>query len=94
MPQSVLEACAAGLPVLATGVGGLPEFIEHERTGLLVDSEDVAAFEKGMLRLANDAVLAEKISFAARARVLSMYDIRRMAGDYNREFLGLVGSTA
>lgn len=65
----VLEAWAAGLPVVATRVGGLPGFIRHEQDALLVEpSDDDAMFEAG-LRLLSDRDLAARI--AARGSIRS-----------------------
>lgn len=48
VPNSMLEAMATGLPVLATTHGGIPEAVTHERTGLLVPERDVDALSAGM----------------------------------------------
>jgi alpha-1,6-mannosyltransferase len=57
----VLEAMACGLPVVATRVGGVPEIVRHEDTGLLVPTEDAAALAAGMLRLQSDASLRARL---------------------------------
>src|SRR5439155_15324211 len=50
-PNAVLEAMAAGRAVVATGVGGTPEAVVHERTGLLVRPRDGAALAGAIIRL-------------------------------------------
>ena len=50
MPLFVLECMATGTPVVATNVGGLPEIVEHDRTGLLVPPRDPAALAAGHQR--------------------------------------------
>uniref|UniRef100_UPI00257E10F8 glycosyltransferase family 4 protein n=1 Tax=Aquabacterium sp. UBA2148 TaxID=1946042 RepID=UPI00257E10F8 len=54
---AVIEAFAARVPVVATRVGGVPEIVRHEDTGLLVPTEDVAALAQGITRLSSDAGL-------------------------------------
>ena len=61
MPVSVLEACASGLPVVSTNVGGIPDFITHEKNGLLVDVGDDAAMASAVNRLLAEPALAERL---------------------------------
>ena len=69
LSRVVLEAMAAGRPVIGTTVGGTPELIEHERTGLLVERGDPAALAGAMARLLDDPALAARMGEAAHARV-------------------------
>ena len=64
-----MEAQAAGVPVIATAVGGTPELVQHERTGLLVPAGDAAALSEGIVRLLRDGDLAQRLASAARASV-------------------------
>jgi glycosyltransferase involved in cell wall biosynthesis len=73
---SVLDAMAAGVPVVATAGGGIPEMIEHEVTGLLVPVGDGAALAAAIDRLLDDRALARRLADAARARVRD-FDIQR-----------------
>jgi glycosyltransferase involved in cell wall biosynthesis len=68
-PNVVLEAMAAGIPVVATRVGGVPEIMEHERTGLIVPSRDPAAMADGIERLLRDPLLRTRLGTAGRERV-------------------------
>jgi glycosyltransferase involved in cell wall biosynthesis len=54
----LLEAGAAGLPVIATRVGGIPELLEHERTGLLIAPDSMEELERAMRRLIENPELA------------------------------------
>lgn len=69
MPNSVLEAMAAGLPVVATAVGGTPELVLDGQTGLLVAPGDPSALADALLALLADGRLAESLGRAGRARV-------------------------
>jgi len=59
------EALCLGKPIIASRVGGLPEVVEHERTGLLVPPQDVESLAEAMIRLANDRNLREKLAVSA-----------------------------
>ena len=64
-----LEAWAAGLPVLASAVGGLKDFIEPGRNGLLFDPADAASLVREYERLTGDAELRKRLAAAAREDV-------------------------
>jgi glycosyltransferase involved in cell wall biosynthesis len=61
MPVSILEAFAAGLPVVSAASGGIPCLVEHERTGLLSAVGDVAALARNMRRVIDDPPLARRL---------------------------------
>lgn len=67
MPLSILEAFAAGLPVVTTNAGGIPYVVERERTGLLVERNDHEALAAAALRLLEDGDFAAGLASAARA---------------------------
>ncbi|HEV2694980.1 MAG TPA: glycosyltransferase family 4 protein, partial [Verrucomicrobiae bacterium] len=66
-PMVVLEAMAAGVPVLASNVGGVPDLIEPEVTGLLCDPQRPETFQAAVQRLLTDPAFAREL--AARARL-------------------------
>jgi glycosyltransferase involved in cell wall biosynthesis len=67
MPVAVLEACAVGLPVVATAVGGIPDFLTEGETGLLVPDDDDEMMASAIERLINDPCLAARLSTNGRA---------------------------
>jgi glycosyltransferase involved in cell wall biosynthesis len=71
--MAVLEAMAAGLPVVATRVGGLPEAVEEGVSGLLVPRRDPAALSAALGRLLLDDGLAREMGEAGRRRVLERF---------------------
>ena len=79
---AVLEAMAAGVPVVASAVGGLPEAVDDGRTGLLVPPEDPRALGVAIAELAADVERARRMGIAGRARVLAEFSMERMADAY------------
>jgi glycosyltransferase involved in cell wall biosynthesis len=75
---AVLEAMALGRPVVATNVGGIPEMVEHERTGLLVPPHDAVALADAIVRMLTDHPLADTLARAGRDLVHERFCIERM----------------
>jgi glycosyltransferase involved in cell wall biosynthesis len=69
MPMSVLEAMAAGVPIVATAVGGIPEAITHGREGFLVPPGDIGNLTLALLRLLDHPEIRKQMGNAARTRV-------------------------
>ena len=69
VPNSMLEAMAGGLPVVATNHGGIPEAVQHGISGLLTPERDAAALAQSLLTLARDPARYAAMSAAAAARV-------------------------
>jgi sugar transferase (PEP-CTERM/EpsH1 system associated) len=91
MPLSVLEAWAAGLPVVATRVGGLPELVDEGRTGILVDFGDEAALAGALGGLIAEGVRARRLGAAGRDQVEARFSLERMAEAYQRHYRELLG---
>jgi glycosyltransferase involved in cell wall biosynthesis len=81
-PSSVVEAMAAGLPVVATPVGAIAEMIEDGESGLLVEPRDSAGLERALLRVLEDAMLARRLGERAWQVVQERYAGERIAGQY------------
>jgi len=77
VPNSMLEAMATGLPVLATRHGGIPEAVTHERHGLLVPEGDVDALHAAMRHLTSDAELCYVFGQAASRQVREEFELSR-----------------
>ncbi len=77
-PNVVLEAMAAGLPVIATAVGGTPEVIDDGSTGVLVAARDVAALVAASRRLLENPGEARALGERARATVVERFSISAM----------------
>jgi colanic acid/amylovoran biosynthesis glycosyltransferase len=87
VPNSMLEAMATGLPVLATTHGGIPEAVTHERTGLLVPERDVEALFHAMCQLTDETdqlyILGQAASRAVRDEFEQKKQIEKLEGYYD-----------
>ena len=81
-PNAILEYMAAGLPVIATDVGGTSEAIGGEDVGWLVPAGDTAAMAEALLTLATDAPLRRRMGTAGHARVRAQFSIGSCADAY------------
>ncbi len=79
VPQAVLQAMAMGKPVAATLVGGIPEVITPEVTGLLTPPKDSDALARAMFRLLMDKALREKLGQRGRDLVVQKFSLQHMA---------------
>jgi len=76
-PLAVLEAMACGLPIVATSVGGVPELVCADESGVLVAPGDAAGVAAAVLALLDDPRRRSALSAAARARVVEHFALRR-----------------
>jgi len=76
--NAILEAMAAGVPVVASDIPGTRELVVPDETGYLIPVGDRAAFAKFSERLLSDAALAGRFSAAARSRVASDFSVEKM----------------
>jgi glycosyltransferase involved in cell wall biosynthesis len=80
IPNVLVEAMAAGAPVVATPVSGIPELVEDGVNGLLVPPEDPSALADALVRLHTDHALGDRLAAAGRETVRSRFDGERLAG--------------
>jgi glycosyltransferase involved in cell wall biosynthesis len=85
-PNALLEAMAAGIPVIATRVGGIPEIVEDRRSALLVPPAEVEAMARGLEILVSDSELSAGLAKRARETIVTRYSpegrVRRLCELY------------
>jgi glycosyltransferase involved in cell wall biosynthesis len=81
-PNTVLEALACGIPVVATAVGGIPEQVEDGRTGFLVPVGDAPALAERLTQLLSEHDLRVRLGIQAAAAARSRFDLERQADAY------------
>jgi glycosyltransferase involved in cell wall biosynthesis len=87
LPNAILEAMAAGRPVVASAVGGVPDVVTDGVTGLLVPPEDPAALAAALTRLADDPALADRMGVAARRAAETDFSFERMVDACERLYV-------
>lgn len=90
VPLTILEAMAAGKPVVATAVGGVPELVEEVKTGILVPPRDPEALAQAILRLGKDPEQRRRMGEAGRKRAINCFDIEKTARAYEDLYLELL----
>ncbi len=91
-PAAAIEAHLAGRPVVGFAVDGIPEIVEHEVTGILVEPGDVRGLARALDRIASDYSLALRMGVAGRERALKLFGLSDMLDRTEavyREVLGL-----
>lgn len=79
IPVSLMEAMAEEIPVVSTAVSGIPELVEHERCGLLVEANRPAALADAIQRLLEDPELRRRLGEAGRRKVMEAFDVDEAA---------------
>ena len=82
LPFTIMEALGCGLPTIAFNVGGVPEMVRQELTGLLVSPFDVSEFVHKVIQLSNLPDTLRKMSAACRTVAENEYGIELMADRY------------
>lgn len=80
--MAIAEAMAAGLPVVASKMGGVPELIENGISGILVEPNDSHALKEAILKLIKDDTLREKMSIESRKRAERFFSWQRAANEF------------
>ena len=85
---TLLEAMAAGKPVVVTNVGGNPAIVQNEENGLLVPPAEPAALAEALHRLMMDREMRERMSDANKCAIRERYSLREMASAYEQLYAG------
>lgn len=91
-PVSAIESLAAGRPVVATRVGGVPDVVRDGEDGFLVALGDVGELAGALARLAEDPELRGRMGEAGRSRVLPRYAVQRLVEDVDRLYRSLLAA--
>jgi glycosyltransferase involved in cell wall biosynthesis len=86
LPLALIEAMAAGKPVVATDIGGTRELVVHEETGLLVAPRDPTALAGAIARVVQDRALAQQLGHAGRRRAREHFSADSMVRAVEREY--------
>jgi glycosyltransferase involved in cell wall biosynthesis len=89
-PVTAIEALAAGRPVVATRVGGVPDVVRDGEDGFLVEVGDARGLAERLAQLAADPGLRGRMGAAGRERVLTRYAVDRLAEDVDRLYRALL----
>ncbi len=90
VPNSMLEAMASGLPIIATNHGGIPEAVKHELSGLLVDENDAPALTTAMLRIIQEPHMTHGIVANGRRAVETVFDQAQNIAILEQDYLDLI----
>ena len=89
-PYSILEAMQAGLPIVATNVGGIPEMIENNKTGLLAEPANPNNLAEKIIILINNKKKAEELGRSAKTRTASEFGLNKMVEETRKVYLNLL----
>jgi glycosyltransferase involved in cell wall biosynthesis len=90
LPVSLIEGCAAGLPVVGTDVGGISEIVKDGLNGFLVPVEDIESGSSIMVKLAEDIKLREDMGRYSRNLAEKNFSLQRMITEYERNYAWLI----
>ena len=89
LPYALLESMAAGVPVIATAVGAIPDVLAHGTHGLIVRERDAKAIAEALATLAADRDRLSWMSRACRRRIRAAFSIERVAGEMDGIYAAL-----
>jgi glycosyltransferase involved in cell wall biosynthesis len=94
IPVTLMEAMSVGLPVVASRISGIPELVEHERSGLLTPPGDAPALAAALRRLAASSELRAALGREARAKVARDFDLHASAARLAGEIRAALGRSS
>jgi len=89
-PLTILEAMSTRLPIISTFVGGIPEAIENNISGLLINAGDIEALSKNILKLLNNNLLCGKIGESGREHYLTHFKLDKTTEDIKKIYIELL----
>jgi glycosyltransferase involved in cell wall biosynthesis len=89
-PNVLLEAMAAGLPVVATAVGGIPEIVTHDEHAMLVQAHDPAAMAQAIALVLSDSLLGKRLAESARSLAATKYSPEQRARHLLELYAGVI----
>jgi glycosyltransferase involved in cell wall biosynthesis len=89
-PVSLLEAWVAGVPVVCSAVGGIPDVVSPERDGVLFPPGDKSALDSALSRVLGDRDLRKRLGEAGNRVVRERYSLERMAAEYESRYRSLI----
>ncbi|MDE6734270.1 MAG: glycosyltransferase family 4 protein [Desulfovibrio sp.] len=77
-PNAIMEAMAAGVPVVTSNVGGIPDLVRHRKDGFLHDARDAAGMAESVSLLLEDAETRARLAESARQRILNEFSLKKL----------------
>ena len=90
LPNTVVEAMACGVPVVGFDVGGMPDMVEHKKTGFLAKSKDVGSLLEGIKWVISSSERHTQLSEKCRTKVESQYELENQARTYNKLYESII----
>ncbi|GAB5564465.1 MAG: glycosyltransferase [Winogradskyella sp.] len=87
-PVAILEASAAGLPILSTYHAGIPDVVIHKQTGLLCKEHDVEAMSNNMLQLLMNKELVKAMGFKGKSHILENFNMQKHINTIQKQLQG------
>lgn len=94
LSQSLLEAMAMGVPVVATNLGGNPELIQHSVNGLLFDNNDTVTLTKHIKTLMKDVALRNQLILQAKTTALTDFSLTKTVNKHEAFFASILQTKA
>lgn len=88
---TLLEAMSAGVPVVATSVGGNPEVVEDQKTGYLTPNDNDQVMAAMLLKLIQDETIRQRMGQASQQRVYTLFSLDKMVNAYTNLYLKVLG---
>ncbi|MFX0200461.1 MAG: glycosyltransferase [Candidatus Hodarchaeota archaeon] len=92
LPTAVMEAMAAGCPIVATAVGGIPELVNDGETGFLVQACEPEALAQKIAQLLKDRGLRERMGRVGARRIEEIFSLEKMVKEYERLYEKIIES--